>query len=435
MSVVPTYKRHIYRGPETDPNVVARIQKAMDEKAGLPAIVPDTYPDRAQVIHQKAMFYVNADGPNPVYTEPSPLKKKEYIGDTLAVLAVFGGDKARIEANSKAIRLLAGMNPIPKIVVVEGSTEGGWYFEWVKELGNVDYIPVNLNYPQFRNFFVKESLWNVGAHYEMERDSRIKYLAFMDADTFFVDRYGWSDIRATYEKFDVFSPFARCYYVGDDPKSVGYGLLGSTGYHILRQRSGPGYQGFGLCISVTAYTYHFRGELPNPSLGLGDNLYWYMLTGNTVMKHFRMLPYEEHLLEPYIIKDPVRIGSTLQILGHMDHGPLDDRIYKVRSQLMKMAVHHPLGETQRYGDEGYIVGWSDTPEAKDLRFVYEHLLIENRRDVKILSYEDAKQYYLWLHGMAKLPPRSMMRSPFARKENAMPNWECSIQIPDKKSTM
>ena len=77
----------------------------------------------------------------------------------------------------------------------------------------------------------------------------------------------------------------------------------------------------------------------------------------------------------------------------------------------------------------YILNWADTNETKDLRWTYEHLLIEKRREIQISTFEEAKQFYEFIHGCGK-PPISMRRNVFTQNYNNMPNWECSIQGPD-----
>ena len=426
-------RRTAYVPFSTDPNVRRRIMNKLDRDREIPIEICDEYPRRGEQIAKKTKCFIAAACSNPILVEKSPITVPQVFDDTLCVLCTFGCNPLRLEACRTAIKLLTEMNPVPQIALVEGSTDGEWRYADFNNVSGITYIPVDLTNDMFRNFFIKESLWNLGANLMLDRDEGIKYIVFMDADTFFVDRMGWVDIRESFAQYDVISPFMQCYYTGKSEEAMKYKMLNSIGHNCCKHLVGIGYQGFGLGVTREAYRYYFKNEIPNPSLGLGDTLTWFMLTGNDKMKNFRMLPYEKKECVPFIIKEKVNIGATMQVLGHVDHGPMNNRSYQARAQLMKMAVRSPLNETRRASGNKYIIGWANNDCANDLRYCFERMLIENRRELKILTYRDAEEFYLWLHGERQMPPQCMMPCKTVASRNHMPNWQCSIPVPDKNT--
>lgn len=124
MAEVKNYKRSAYVPFTDDPNVRKRIMQTLDRSRHIPEKFDLTYPNRGTQIELKVRC-LNQDNPNKeIIREESPLKDIEVIDDTLCVLAVFGNDPKRIEAQKKAIDLLRKMSPLPRIVLVEGSTDG-----------------------------------------------------------------------------------------------------------------------------------------------------------------------------------------------------------------------------------------------------------------------------------------------------------------------
>ena len=429
MGAVRDTNRTNYVPMSTDPNLIRRLNRAFDRQSGIPTTLADSYPDRGSQIYQKVRALLAPSKDNPILTEPSPLKETVNLDNVLVVMSTWGHHPSRYEAGKKAIELLREMNPRPKVVLCEGSTDGKWYFDYIKKYDRFDYIPVNLNYPNFIDFFCKESLWNHAANTILKINNDITKLIFLDNDCFFVDRYGMQAIADSLDTYDVVSPHAYSYYTGSSIEAMKYKLLSSIGNNVSKRIPNAGYQGFCLGLTTSAYTNFFHNELPNPSLGSGDIFYWYMLTGRTIMRGFKMLPYNEKEMSKYLLPEGIRIGTGHQILGHIDHGPVNKRIYKARCQLMKMAVHQPLSEVCRIRDS-YILCWANNPIAHDLRYSYERLLIENRREIKIESYEDTAQFYEWLHGRCDKPPKNILPNRFTTRGNMMPNWECSIPVPD-----
>ena len=429
MSGATTFTRNNYTPMSTDPNLIQRLNRIFDKQANIPITLAKEYPDRGTQIYRKVRARISNVKENPIITEPSPLKEPVFIDDLLVVLCSFGHSPSRYEAGKKTIELLKEMNPTPKVVLCEGSTDGKWYYDYIRAYDRFDYIPVNLNYPNFINFFCKESLWNHAANTVLAANENIKKLVFLDLDCFFVDRYAFKAIADSLDVYEVVSPHSHSYYTGSSREAKKYTLLSSMGNNIAHHQANSGYQGFSIGMTVAAYENYFCNELPNPALGSGDIFYWYMLTGRRMMRGFRMLPYQEKEMVKYLLPEGIRIGTGGTILGHIDHGPVNERIYKVRCQLMKMAVPVPLSEVARIRDS-YILCWANNPQAQDLRYSYERLLIENRREIKITSYEDAAQYYDWLHGRCDKPPKCILPNRFTVTGNKMPMQECAIPVPD-----
>jgi len=431
MGVESIYSRVQYTPLSTDPNLRARINKALDIAQDLPLKISDTYPERSEDIYKKIFAIVHTNQPNPELEYKSILKEKTYLQDMLVVLCSWGTNTTRTSVIKHAFERLSRMNPLPRIIFVEGSTDGRESFEFVKDYDNVNYVRLDLRQDAFRNLFMKEILWNYGVQQMLKAYPDIKKICYLDADVAFADQYSFQLIYNALDNYDVVSPMRGSYYAGNKPYAKKYKMMLSCGFCLNRRMTNKGWPGFGIALTTDFLFKRFKGELPCTCCGLGDVLFWYIVSNGQVNKYNWFLPYGAHKLKPYLIPN-VKIGYANNVVMHFDHGPMSDRTYRVYSRLLTRSVKDPFKEFARIG-VSTLLGWADTEEVRRYRYCLENLLIFNRKDIKLTEPEDADQLFNWLMGITCKPPMKLRHSVFAVNGNVMPCAGVSIPRPNKIS--
>lgn len=434
MGVIPTYKASDFRPISTDPNLRNRIIQRIDGEHGVPMSIPPEYPERGNTIFKKAYCYVNGPGENQLVLEPSPLKEQVMLEDMAVVLGFYGNSTTRANVAKTFLEELLNMNPLPRIVLVEGLIDGQKRLEAYGGHPNVLYLSVDLQNPDYRNLFMKESLWNIGANSLLDMYPEIRKLVFLDMDVVYADKMSFQEVYNSLDTYDIVSPFRGCYYLGKTPDAKKYGMLQSIGLRVVANSRHAGWQGFGIGMTVEFYDRIHR-ELPTGSLGFGDCIFWWLAIHNSRIRDmFRLIPYDRAKLNAYAYPEDVKIGFSNTVLQHLDHGPIEDRQYQVKCTLMRCCVREPFEEMTRTGSS-MLLKWSDSPAAEELRHCVENLLIANRKDVRITTEEDAKEFHAYLTGRRPCPPDILKKNIFALHENRMPMAEVAIPVPDRYPTL
>ena len=430
MGIERIYSRVQYTPLSDDPQLKIRINKALDIAQDLPISVADKYPSRSNDIYKKVFAMVNTSQPNLELEYESILEEKTYLQDMLLVLCSWGTNTTRTTVVKHAFERLLRMNPLPRIIFIEGSVDGRESFEYVKNFENVNYIRLDLQQDAFRNLFMKEILWNYGVQQMLKAYPEIKKICYLDADVGFVDMYAFQLIYDALNEYDVISPMRGSYYVGDKPYAKKYKLLTSCGYALNKNLVNKGWPGFSIGVTTEFLSKYFNNELPCTCCGLGDVLFWYIVSNGRLSKYNWFLPYGVNKLKPYLIPY-TKIGYADNVVMHFDHGPMSERNYRVYSRLLTRSVSRPFGEFARLGTSP-LLGWAKTEEVQRYRYCLENLLIYNRNSVKLTEIEDADQLFDWLMGITCKPPRKLRYSVFAKNENIMP---CAgVSIPTKNDT-
>ena len=348
----------------------------------------------------------------------------------LVVVSYWGTSKTRMEVTAKAMKYLAQMNPMPRVVFVEGAVNNVYHFPSLSKCG-FSYVPVSLADECFRNLFVKEILWNVGVQQILTAGVPIKKLVYLDSDCAFVDQMSFQEINRALDLYDVISPMRAAYYADTDADSAKYGMLHSTGYNVLKAAKKSGWPGFSVAMTTEFLAQYFNYQIPCSGLGFGDCIFWYLLTARNQMRSFSRIPYSIIKLQKYVLPTTVRIGYADTVLMHLYHGSIIDRQYKVKCRLMQRAIREPFSDLKVLGKG--LLCWNDTPEVKTLRCCVENLLMFNRQDVKLYTEQDADQLYDWVIGRRPMPPTKIHPTRFAPHGNLMPNGNVSFPVPSKVS--
>ena len=414
-----------------DPNMLARINRSLDIAQNLPISISKTYPDRSNDIFKKVWAMVHTNKPNVELEYESCLDETTYLTDMLLVLCSWGTNTTRAEITKHFFERLMRMNPLPRIIFVEGSTDGNESFEYVKHYPNVDYIRLDLRQDAFRNLFMKEILWNYGVQQMLKVYPEITKICYLDTDVAFADQYGFQLIYNALDKHDVVSPMKGCYYVGSKPYAKKYKMLLSCGYCLSTSSTHKGWPGFGIALTKRFLEERFKFELPCTCCGLGDILFWYIVSNGRLTFYNKVLPYGVRMLRPYLIPN-VNIGYADNVIMHFDHGPFTNRNYKVLSRLLTRCGIPPFREFARLGTST-LIGWACTDEVKRYRYCLENLLIYNRQDIKLTDIDDADQLFDWLNGLSDRVPKKLQYSRFAKNGNIMPCINVSVPVPNKRS--
>ena len=431
MGVESIYSRVQYTPLSTDPNLRVRLNRALDIAQDLPISISKNYPARSEDIYKKIFAIVNTNQPNPELEYESILKEKTYLQDMLLVLCSWGSDTTRAKVIKHAFERLTRMNPLPRIIFIEGSTDGRESFEYVKNYENVNYIRLDLRHDEFRNLFLKEILWNYGVQQMLKAYPDIKKICYMDADVGFIDQYSFQLIYDALDEYEVISPMRGSYYAGDKPYAKKFKMRASCGYCLNKKIQRQGWPGFGIALTTKFLYSRFNGELPCTCCGLGDALFWHIVSNGRLSRYNWLLPYGVQKLKPFLIPN-VKIGYANNVVMHFDHGPMSDRTYRVYSRLLTRSVKKPFDEFARIG-VSTLLGWAKTEEVHRYRYCLENLLIFNRKDIKLTEIEDADQLFDWLMGITCKPPRKLRHSVFAVNGNIMPCAGVSIPRPNKIS--
>lgn len=403
--------------------------RTMERDRGIPRKIDDTYPSRGDQIYLQVRSNV-ANSKRTEYHVASPLKETVKLDDLLVVLAYWGTSTTREEVTKKALNYLVTMNPLPKIVFVEGSVDGKYKFEYVTNLG-INYIPIDLQHDCYRNLFMKEILWNYGVKKMIANDETITKICYLDSDCMFVDPYSFQEVSDALERYDVISPMRAAYYTDQDAINEKYGLLHTIGFHVAKKTDSSGWQGFGIGVTVAFIKQYFNYELPCSSLGFGDCIFWWLLTATKQMKNFRRIPYNKEKLSHYLLPNTIRVGYANTILMHLYHGSVSSRQYILKCRLVQRSILEPFSDLARM-DNGMLC-WNKTNEVKVLRDCLEWLLIFNRQDVKMGTEQDADQLYDWVVGISECPPKKVRRTRFAPNGNELPNHGVSRPVMDNIS--
>lgn len=431
MGVMRVNRRATYEPLTTDSGVRERILRDLDQKHGVPLSIPDEYPDRGNTILQKVLSYVNSDAENPVLLEPSPLKTKKVLEDMLVILCYYGTDTSRLEAAKRCMDELLTMNPLPRVCLMEASVDGQYRLNHLASNPDVFYQHIDCTAPSFRNFFLKETLWNVAANAALAAFPLIRKLVFLDIDTVYVDKYSFSEVSRALDTYDVISPMSHCYYTGSSKEAKTYKLMPSTGQKAKMNSKHAGWQGFGLGMTIGFFDYIHR-ELPCCSVGFGDCLFWWLLLNRTVMRNCVRIPYDRRALLRYAYRSGIRVGAPNTILQHLDHGSLAERQYGVKCRLIQRAIKEPFSDMARVGST-HLFQWADNDETNCLRVCLENLIISNRNDVKLTTEKDGDELFDYLTGYSPRPPEKFKPDVFTLHGNIMPFDKVAQQGMDNTS--
>ena len=120
MGIERIYSRVQYTPLSDDPQLKIRINKALDIAQDLPISVADKYPSRSNDIYKKVFAMVNTSQPNLELEYESILEEKTYLQDMLLVLCSWGTNTTRTTVVKHAFERLLRMNPLPRIIFIEG---------------------------------------------------------------------------------------------------------------------------------------------------------------------------------------------------------------------------------------------------------------------------------------------------------------------------
>lgn len=385
-----------------DPHVRFHLKRLMDQQMGIPIRVSKTYPKRGTDIMMKVRVMVGEKGPNEVMEYDSPLEDQTFLPEMQLVVCSWGNDLYRIRATKSAFDRIIRMNPLPEIMFVEGSTDGKFYFEYVKEYKHVNYLPVDLTAPMFHNLFMKEILWNYGVSYILEIAPETKKICYLDADCSFVDMYSFKVISDALDNYEVISPFQITYYETRKEDDINYGIMHSTGYQFTLQNGLPGWFGFGVAMTTEALKKYFNNELPCSCAGLGDIFLWYMLAGYRNLRNYHAIPFYKHILQNYRIKD-AKVGFAPTVLVHHYHGKMSQRQYTAKYHILRRCVPQPFGELARVGNSS-LMCWNDKPEVQRYRYFIDNLAYFKNKGLRRLSVQEATEFFEWLMKRRNEPP-------------------------------
>lgn len=420
-----------YQPMTDDPNLRRSLERTLRRDSGVPISIASTYPQRGDDIYKQVRFDVT-NGKREERVIKSPLQAQTQLDHLLVVVSYWGTNASREQATRKAMNYLAQMNPQPKVVFIEGSVDGIYRFRNLVDLG-FTYVSVDLQPHQFRNLFVKEILWNYGVKTILASNPNITKICYLDSDCVFVDQYAFIEVDQALDTYEVISPMRAAYYADQDAYNGKYGLLHTMGYRIAIKALRYGWQGFGLAVTVPFLQKYFNYELPCSALGFGDCIFWWLLAYKKQMKTFRCIPYDKKLLEQYVIQDEIRIGYANTVMMHLYHGTITDRQYQVKCRLMQRSIMTPFSDLGRL-DSGLLC-WNPTPDVENLRKCVEWLIIFNRQDIKLMTWEDADQLFDWATGSTPCPPVKVRRTPFAPNGNELPNHGVSRPVADRISKL
>ena len=429
MAVQKLYQPRVYRPMSDDPHLRRSIERIIQRDSGIPRKIAEEYPQRGEDIYKQTRLKVT-NGDRSIRIINSPLTLQSNLDHLLVVMSYWGTNTTRETVTKQALNYLVQMNPLPKIVFVEGSVDGNYRFRDVTNLG-IHYIPIDLQPDCFRNLFMKEILWNYGVKKMLETDPTIAKICYLDSDCVFMDKYAFSEVDHALDSYDVISPMRAAYYADDDELNGKYGLLHSMGFNMAIKASKYGWQGFGLAVNVSFLQKYFNYELPCSSLGFGDCIFWWLLAGKAQMKNFRQIPYDKKKLEAYMLPNTIRVGYANTILMHLFHGTITDRQYQVKCRLVQRSIIMPFTDLGRL--ENGLLGWNSTPDTRALRNCLEWLLIFNRQDIKLMTPDDANQLYDWVTGISPCPPKKVRQTPFAPNGNELPNHGVSRPVMNPRS--
>ena len=417
MAIQRINQPHVYKPMSDNSYIRKSLEKTIARNNGIPFNISNEYPQRGNDIYKQIRYRV-VNGNRNEYVIKSPLSTTIKLDHMLVVMAYWGTNTSRIEMTRKAINYLLQMNPLPKIVFVEGSVDGNYRFRDIVDLG-INYIQIDLRPKCYRNLFMKEILWNYGVKKMLETDQQITKICYIDSDCAFIDQYSFFEIDRALDQFDVISPMRAAYYADNDPYNAKYGLLHTMGFHVAAKASRYGWQGFGLAATAHFLQQYFNYELPCSSLGFGDCIFWWLLASKGLMKNFKRIPYDKKQLAAYALTSNIRIGFANTVMMHLYHGTITDRQYMVKCRLVQRSILHPFSDLGRL--ENGLLCWNTTPETEVLRNCLEWLLIFNRQDIKLMTEQDADQLYDWVTGISECPPKKVRKTPFAPHGNELPN--------------
>lgn len=429
MAVQRLFRPQTYIPMTDDKHLRQSLTRIMERDNGVPRKLDSTYPSRGDQIYLQVKSNV-ANSKRGIYHVASPLKDQVKLDDMLLVLTYWGTNATREEVTKNALIYLLSMNPLPKIVFIEGSVDGKYRFNYVTDLG-INYIPMDLQADCYRNLFVKEILWNYAVKKYLETDSSITKICYLDSDCIYVDPYSFQEVYDALDRYDIISPMRAAYYADQDQWNSRYGLLHSVGYHVAKRAIQPGWMGFGIAITVNCLKQYFNYELPCSSLGFGDCIFWWLLTAKKQMRSFMRIPYDKKKLEAYLLPDSIRVGYANTILMHLYHGPVTSRQYVTKCRLVQRSILTPFSDLAR--TENGMLCWNTTNEVQILRNCLEWLLIFNRQDIKLVTDQDANQLYDWVTGISACPPLKVRKTRFAPNGNELPNHGVSRPVMNRIS--
>ena len=431
MAIQHISQPHRYRPMTDDPQLRKSLERTMMRDNGIPIALATEYPQRGDDLYKQMKFAVT-NGNRSERIVKSPLPAQIKLDHMLVVVAYWGVNTSREQATRQAMNYYLQMNPLPKMVFVEGSVDGIYRFKDLVDLG-ITYISIDLQQDCFRNLFMKEILWNYGVKKMLEADPSITKICYLDSDCAFVDQYAFYEVDQALNTYDVISPMRAAYYADKDAYNGKYGLLHTTGYLIAIKAARYGWQGFGIAVTVSFLQKYFNYELPCSSLGFGDCIFWWLLAYKKQMKTFKCIPYDKKQLEQYAIQDEIRIGYANTIMMHLYHGTITDRQYQVKCRLVQRSILNPFADLGRLSSG--LLCWNTTPDVAILRKCVEWFIIFNRQDIKLMTKEDADQLFDWATGITPCPPIKVRRTPFAPNGNELPNHGVSKPVMDRISKL
>ena len=160
MAIQKIYQPKVYRPMTDDPHLRKSIERVIQRDSNIPRKIAVEYPQRGEDIYKQTRLRV-MNGNRDIRIINSPLATQSRLDHLLVVMSYWGTNATRETVTKQALNYLLQMNPLPKVVFVEGSVDGNYRFGDVINVG-VNYIPVDLQSDCYRNLFVKEILWNYG---------------------------------------------------------------------------------------------------------------------------------------------------------------------------------------------------------------------------------------------------------------------------------
>jgi hypothetical protein len=344
------------------------------------------------------------DALNHGYAEKTVISDAQDRSDTAVVVAVFGNDPARVQANIEGIRGQLQQDLYADIFLVELQVDnvGSSYPDDV--LSSVHHLPVRTT-EACLDLFQKEALLNYGWRAALQHH-RYDYFIFTDADVYSAEPFwfrhirsrlqrdparavqGWRTVRDSVD-FSLHYSSVGAAYVLNHPTDLPLNPGICWGLHRALLEMGDGFNSYCLCGGDSA----FVAEYLNTSQMQYDP---WLYQWNWFREVERELPFHAEL-------DCVAVD-----LVHVHHGYLKERNYDG----FRYAIDalRPLSELIHVNAAG-LLEWKD-PECVERRILCQRDAMGSRADVDELLRQFSYPRSERAKSPRKGPPsRSLFRIP------------------------